>query len=439
VLLGLLPAPTTGLARPKRQVANARHRGLRLLVEWLEDQPGHSWQERWRASGAEDAGDQWAEHLAAWLQTQNRLSDARLVLMTSSLALLVGADIVRPSLRWLLGGGKKRKLARSIIPGRDPAGFEQLRRACDNDPTISDEVQNQIAYRCAMIMAAKGGALADITVGDVLEIIDVELDLRGRAASQSATFKILREIGVFCSELPSLRELRSPPQRSVEELVDRYQIACRPIRDLLIDYLKERQPAIDHTTLRNQCSGLAGRFWADLEAHHPGIDTLALPVGVAASWKQRLRTKTTTAKSASGQRVEVTIERLAYLDVLSTVRAFYLDLAQWALDDPARWGVWAVPCPIRAEELTRRKQVRQRKARMEARTRERLPALPVLVAAVERWRQETGLLLAAGQQAAPGESFTGSLCSSNLYSGFSRPRLRGRHYFKTRGRQPLLD
>src|SRR5262249_6176743 len=75
LLLELLPAPTSGLARLQRQVANARHRGLRLLVEWLEDQPGHSWQERWLASGAEDAGDHWAEHLAAWLQTQNRLSD----------------------------------------------------------------------------------------------------------------------------------------------------------------------------------------------------------------------------------------------------------------------------------------------------------------------------------------------------------------------------
>ena len=27
------------------------------------------------------------------------------------------------------------------------------------------------------------------------------------------------------------------------------------------------------------------------------------------------------------------------------VRAFYLDLTQWAADDPARWGPWVVPCP----------------------------------------------------------------------------------------------
>ncbi|MFB6783271.1 hypothetical protein ACFCX0_39565 [Streptomyces sp. NPDC056352] len=29
---------------------------------------------------------------------------------------------------------------------------------------------------------------------------------------------------------------------------------------------------------------------------------------------------------------------------------------QWAMDDPARWGVWAAPCPIREEEMSRRKE-----------------------------------------------------------------------------------
>lgn len=42
------------------------------------------------------------------------------------------------------------------------------------------------------------------------------------------------------------------------------------------------------------------------------------------------------------------------LNHLAAVRAFYLDLAQWAMDDPARWGVWAAPCPIREEEMSRR-------------------------------------------------------------------------------------
>ena len=49
------------------------------------------------------------------------------------------------------------------------------------------------------------------------------------------------------------------------------------------------------------------------------------------------------------------VERLSYLDTLASVRAFYLDLAEWALEDPARWGPWVAPCPISQEDLGRRK------------------------------------------------------------------------------------
>jgi hypothetical protein len=72
------------------------------------------------------------------------------------------------------------------------------------------------------------------------------------------------------------------------------------------------------------------------------------------------------------------------------VRAFYLDLAQWAIEEPGRWAAWAVPCPVGAEEINQRKAARHRKSRMDARTRERLPVLPVLVRAVDERRKNAG-------------------------------------------------
>ena len=45
-----------------------------------------------------------------------------------------------------------------------------------------------ILFRCAVIVAAKGGMLADIAVGDVLEILDAEYAVRGRTDSASATY-----------------------------------------------------------------------------------------------------------------------------------------------------------------------------------------------------------------------------------------------------------
>src|SRR5580700_6141092 len=266
--------------------------------------------------------------------------------------------------------------------------------------------QSKVAFRAAVIIAAKGGVLADITIGDVLEVLDAERDVRDRRDSGAATFRVLREMGIFGPGVPTLREITDPGQRTVEELVDRYPIACRPVRDLIVEYLKERQPSIDYVTLRNRASELARSFWADLERHHPGICSLRLPHEVAAGWKQRLRTRTTAAASGAGEKTTITVERLSYLDTLASVRAFYLDLAEWALDDPARWGPWVAPCPVRAEDLERRKFTRRRKARMDARTRDRLPVLPILTRAALQWRDDAGAVLAAARDAEPGQQFT---------------------------------
>jgi integrase len=92
--------------------------------------------------------------------------------------------------------------------------------------------------------------------------------------------------------------------------------------------------------------------------------------------------------------------------VLIQVRALYLDIAHWALDDPARWGPWAVPCPIRANEVLTRKRQRRVKARMDQRTRTLAPVLPALVATVQRRRTAARTLLDAAQRSPKGEAFT---------------------------------
>ena len=95
--------------------------------------------------------------------------------------------------------------------------------------------------------------------------------------------------------------------------------------------------------------------------------------------------RTRTIRTPGGG--EQAVARQSADDTLMIIRAFYLDLAQWALDDPARWGPWAVPCPIRASDIQYKKQKSRTKARMDARTRERLPVLPALAAAVDRDRR----------------------------------------------------
>src|SRR5260370_28630079 len=191
-------------------------------------------------------------------------------------------------------------------------------------------------------------------------------------------------------------------QPSCEQLIDRYRIACRQVRDVLVDYLRERQPAVDFSSMQNLAYLLGKLFWADLEAHHPGIDSLQLPRDVAAAWKQRVLTRSRATKGGG----QVTGPRLDGRSVLTAVRAFYLDLAEWADDDPARWGPWAVRCPVSASDASHKKARLHRKSRMDTRTRERMPVLPTLVAWVAAERARTADRLAPAEQTPPRELFT---------------------------------
>lgn len=133
-------------------------------------------------------------------------------------------------------------------------------------------------------------------LGDVLELLDVEASLRGKTTGHAAVFyRMLHRLVSFDYPAPAtLRELGPTGQQTPAELIDRYHLRCRPLRDLLVDYLCERQPALDYVSLKSLAHALGKRFWADIEHHHPGIDTLRLPVEVADAWKQRLKTKTKT-------------------------------------------------------------------------------------------------------------------------------------------------
>ena len=216
-------------------------------------------------------------------------------------------------------------------------------------------------------------------------------------------YRLLHQMGIFGDQAPArLREFRTPGQLSPEELIDRYALQCRPVRDLLVDYLRERQAALDYSSLKNLSHFLGRCFWQDLERHHPGIASLHLPAEVAAAWKQRLRTRPQTVTASTGEKTVTYVPRVNYRQCLTPVRAFYLDLAQWAVEDPARWAPWAVPCPVGGEEISQRKFQRHRKARMDARTRERLPVLPVLVRTTAERRKAAEALLAAARQARPG-------------------------------------
>jgi integrase len=392
--------------RPSEQ--RRRRVAAGLLLDWLADKPGTTWQQRWLTSEPDVCGVGWRQVLGRWLADHGHPCRWHQDYLAIALRLAISADLVRPSLSWLLSEAMGRgALIRVFAVSRDPEGFSRLRAYGTANPDVSERAMARILHRSSLIMAAKGGGLAEISVGDVVELFDAEAAAHGKPGDGTTIFyRTLHETGVLGQKAPSsLRQLRTPGQRTPEQMIDRYNLACRPVRDLLVDYLKERQPALDYNSLESLANLLGNRFWADLEAHHPGIHSLHLPDEVTRGWKQRLQTTTRKVRTETGKSTQVVVARLSYRECLTPVRAFYLDLAHWAVEDPGRWAAWVAPCPVSAEEGVQRKVTRQRKARMDARTRQRLPMLPMLLAAINRHRNDTKALLEAATNTPPGQAF----------------------------------
>ncbi len=408
-LSALLSAPPFDTDRPTADRHRSSHGlGVALLLDWLQDYPGRTWQQRWLASGIE-ADPSWRQALVGWLRGRGQDADWRHDAFFRAMRIAIGADVLRPGLQLLVGAGFRHgSLSNVMARHRDPAGFAQLKALCAADPDVSPAAASRTVYRATLILAGKGGTLADVTAGDVLELLAAEAAARGTSVGATHLFyRTLHAMGVLGPDAPrTLRELRTRGQLTPEQLVDRHRLACGPVRDLLVEYLRERQPTLDYTSLDSLAGYLVGLFWADLERHHPGIDSLHLAPEVAQGWKQRLRTVPKSIPGADGRTTQTHVARINYRECLTPVRAFYLDLAHWAVEAPERWAAWVAPCPVGAEEINRRKDKRHRKSRMDARTRQRLPVLPVLARSVNQRRLDTAAVLAAASQTPAGQMFT---------------------------------
>ena len=173
-----LTRPPFVLDDAKRQ--QRRVRGLALLLDWLAAQPGQTWQERWLASGADRAGAGWRQLPAAWLHDLGLHREGRQAELSAALTVAICADLVRPSPGWLVSADARGNgaLVRGLARTRDGEGFARLQELCDHDPGVSATAGRQTVHRTALIVAAKGGTVRSITVGDVLELLDAEAATR---------------------------------------------------------------------------------------------------------------------------------------------------------------------------------------------------------------------------------------------------------------------
>src|SRR5260370_27512191 len=158
----------------------------------------------------------------------------------------------------------------------------------------------------AVIMAVKGGMAGDITVGDCLELLEARARAKGDSDNGGTYFyQLLHAAGFLPAGAPPRAGMLNPRvrgQQTAGQLIDRYDLACRPVRDLLVDYLNERRPGIDYVTMNGLAYQLGLLFWKDLETHHPGIGSLNLAPDVAVAWKKRMQSRTAKTPGPGGER-----------------------------------------------------------------------------------------------------------------------------------------
>jgi hypothetical protein len=228
---------------------------------WLPGQPGECWQQRWRASGAEDQPD--------WRLLVGTNRAKPLPHLASRLLVLMCADVIRPSLDWLLRFAPARhNLAAEMARTRDRGAFAELSALCQG--RVGLQCQQQALTNIAIMMAVKDGNVAAVWVGDCLELLATGARTRttaDRHAHSPLFYQLLRTHGDLGPDAPTAIEMFSGRgQPTCEQLIDRYRIACGPVRDVLVNYLRERQLAGDFSTLQRLACLLGKLFWADLEA-----------------------------------------------------------------------------------------------------------------------------------------------------------------------------
>ena len=380
-LVGLAGGLRSASATTQR---NRAHAATGLVLDWLETFPGSDWQDRWILSGSDEQGSGWGPSgLVAGAPRPVHRGARRAAGVAGRPPLLPLA--VRQS------NARRLRPLQATQPDRDvrPAPPQLTEHGgCDE---YTSEALNLVTR----MVIVTGKDVLDLDLADVTAYAQARRASGRPVAALPLAYQALHAIGGLTGAPATLAQSRTPGRLTAAQLVDRYHVADRDVRDVLVHYLAERAAVLDYASLVNQSQMLVALFWTDLERHHPGICSLSLPDDVAQGWKQRIRVL------PDGR------PRLNCHAVLLAVRSFYLDLRQWSMEDPARWAPWAAPCPIREADIRSYvKESRQRQARMQQRTRTLAPVLPRLVAAAEERARLSRLVLHAARDAAPGEEFT---------------------------------
>uniref|UniRef100_UPI003F49465C tyrosine-type recombinase/integrase n=1 Tax=Paenarthrobacter ureafaciens TaxID=37931 RepID=UPI003F49465C len=376
---------------PRKQPRESlRHHGLKWLLSYLVRHSGRTWQEKWVASGFNDGSRKIRE-----LTTGNFRLDGEL---GHSLMLLCCLRVIRPSLAAFKINSFYRYHEHFAQAQKDPDLDRFLALVEEQD--TSGHFKRCARMDVAAALTTQGIRFADLTAEAFLHYaIATREGGWGRGYETHVGYlawRVMSESGHFSAQVPAtLRAAMRAPAQTPAELVDKYAITRFEIRDVLIAYLTRRSHDIDYGTLRDLAADICGRFWAGLQQINPDQSNFAISQEDYEIWRAAVSVR------KDGK------PRLHVEAVLTNVRAFYLDIQGWAIEEPERWAHWVAPCPIADRATrTRGKIARRAKERMDARIRLLQPALPAFVAAATERKDHFHELLATAGEASKDQIIT---------------------------------
>lgn len=354
------------------------------LLDWLEEQPGDSWQERWDCWIGKGEQD--------W--RPNPGSSGQGVKWETAYAInaLIVVGAVAPTYDWMLSQ-RRMRLYKDWAAYHEPEVFQRVMDAVNARGGFRDTTRVTTLLAMMSIRLRKG--VSELTAHDFRDLRAVHHARGVNYHGLPGAWVACKAAGLLADEPDSYAELVHVDKMTVEQLVDRHGVDDPKIRDVFIAYLTEASVTCDYKTLYALEQLLVKNFWGDVQVHNPGIDTLRLTAAQAAAWRTRIKTM------PNGR------ERKDSAQIMDRVRTFYNDIAGWALDDPGKWAMWVAPNPVPRAVVkgARTKTTRRQQNHFKARTRSLAPWIPQLVRSVTAEKERAQTLLAAASAVQPGTTF----------------------------------
>ena len=355
---------------------------VRILLAALERFDGATWQQRWDEAERLRPTDRWAVRLGD--PFADLTVDQQRSLPPTALSALVALDVLRPSYRDLYTERIDYAVIRRHRGSLLDEHADVLRLSQVPSATVAAGLR-----LLSRVLAHTGLPETQVTTAHLHEAAAAAPDQRA-ARGPAVAWELLRAIGALEANAPSYRQhIQSDRRQSVEEIVAFYDVQPAEVRDLFSRYLMQRATSLDYVSLKGLAYELLRNFWADIREHHPKQRNLHVGFADGRGWLARFRAGPLVDKHRT----------------LFAIRALYNDIAAWATNDPY-WAGWAAPCFLSKSDTS---GAMKHKRRTQARTHQRIrllaPAIPALLASIERDRDRQRALLQIATATTPGDTF----------------------------------